>query len=56
MRDGNLMKIALITPILDDWLAFGDLVQEISSSLADLSLAMEIVAVDDGSSEPFEFG
>jgi hypothetical protein len=51
----NLMKMAVLTPILDDWPAFGRLVQEISSLLVDLPLAIEIVAVNDGSTQPFDF-
>jgi hypothetical protein len=49
------MKVAVLTPILDDWPAFGRLVQEISSLLADLPLAIEIVAVNDGSAQAFDF-
>jgi hypothetical protein len=48
------MKLAVLTPVLDDWSSFGRLLQEISSSFCDPSLALEIVAVDDGSSESFE--
>src|SRR4051794_30742524 len=51
---GNLMKVAVLTPVLDDWPAFGRLVQEVSSLSADLPLAIEIVAVNDGSAESFD--
>jgi hypothetical protein len=48
------MKIAILTPVLDDWPAFGRLLQEITAVVSDLPLVIEIVAVDDGSSVPFE--
>src|SRR5690242_9334785 len=49
------MKIAVVMPVFDDWAAFGRVLQELSSSLADLPLTLEIIGVDDGSSEFFDF-
>jgi hypothetical protein len=51
---GAAANIAIVTPVLDDWPAFARLLQDISSSLADLPLSIEIVGVDDGSSTPFD--
>jgi hypothetical protein len=48
------MKIAVVIPIFDDWAPFSRLLQELSASLADLPLALEVIGVDDGSSEPFD--
>jgi hypothetical protein len=48
------MKIAVVTPVLDDWPAFGRLLEEISVLGAELPLLLEIIAVDDGSKVPFE--
>src|ERR1700730_5370916 len=48
------MKIAVVTPVLDDWPAFGRLLEEISVLGAELPLSLEIIAVDDGSKVPFE--
>jgi hypothetical protein len=49
-----LVKIAVVTPVLDDWRAFGRLLQELSVLVTDLPFALEIVAVDDGSSVSFK--
>ena len=48
------MKIAIVTPVFDDWPAFARLLQEISVLATDLPFALEIVAVDDGSSVSYE--
>src|SRR5690348_9418477 len=46
--------IAVVTPVLDDWQSFTKLVTEISSQFSRDDVAIEVVAVDDGSSLPFE--
>ena len=48
-----LMKIAVITPVLDDWPAFCCLLQEVGHSLAGEVRDLEIIAVDDGSALGF---
>jgi hypothetical protein len=48
------MKIAVLTPVFDDWPAFARLLQEISGLATDLPFTLEIVAVDDGSSVSYE--
>ncbi len=46
--------IAVVTPVLDDWQSFATLVTEISGQFSRADVAIEIVAIDDGSSLPFE--
>jgi polyisoprenyl-phosphate glycosyltransferase len=48
-----LPKIAIATPVLDDWPAFCRLLQEVGRGLAGEVQDLEIVAVDDGSAQPF---
>ena len=43
-------RLAILVPVLDDWESFATLVRRISAAVPDA----EIVAVDDGSSEPFD--
>jgi polyisoprenyl-phosphate glycosyltransferase len=52
----NLAKIAIVTPVLDDWAAFGCLLREVSRSLSGEVQGLEIIAVDDGSAQPFAIG
>ena len=46
--------IAVVTPVLDDWPSFATLVTEISSQFSRADVAIEIVAIDDGSTLPFD--
>lgn len=46
--------LALVTPVLDDWLSFTALLEEISCALRGLEIGLHVYAVDDGSSVPFE--
>ena len=45
--------IAVVTPVLDDWVSFAGLVTEISERFAGSGFAFYVYAVDDGSAEPF---
>lgn len=49
-----MRHIAIVTPILDDWQSFAALVAEIAREFTGRELAFHIVAVDDGSAEPFD--
>jgi hypothetical protein len=46
--------IAIVTPVLDDWVSFAMLVAEISDLFIASDFAFHICAVDDGSSVPFD--
>jgi hypothetical protein len=46
--------IAIVTPVLDDWVSFAALVGEIADLFAGSDFAFHIYAVDDGSSVPFD--
>ena len=46
--------IAIVTPVLDDWVPFTVLVEEISSLFSGSQFAFHICVVDDGSSTPFD--
>jgi polyisoprenyl-phosphate glycosyltransferase len=46
--------IAIVTPVLDDWVSFTVLVDEISNLFSGSEFAFHIFAVDDGSSTPFD--
>ena len=46
--------IAIVTPVLDDWVSFAMLVAEISDLFFGSDFAFHIYAVDDGSSVPFD--
>ena len=46
--------IAVVTPVLDDWESFAALVTEISSRFTGADVAIDVVALDDGSSTPFD--
>ena len=46
--------IAVVTPVLDDWVSFAGLVTEISERFAGSGFAFHVYAVDDGSAEPFD--
>lgn len=49
-------RILIVTPVLDDWPSFGMLVQRISDAFAGTDRSFHVLAVDDGSSVPFESG
>jgi polyisoprenyl-phosphate glycosyltransferase len=46
--------IAVVTPVLDDWESFAALVAEISSRFTGADVAIDVVALDDGSSTVFD--
>jgi hypothetical protein len=46
--------IAIVTPVLDDWVSFAALVTEISDRFTGSDFAFHIHAVDDGSAVPFD--
>jgi polyisoprenyl-phosphate glycosyltransferase len=46
--------IAVVTPVLDDWESFAALVTEISSRFTGAEVAIDVVALDDGSSTSFD--
>jgi hypothetical protein len=48
-----MARIAIVTPVLDDWEAFQRLVATLSAVLADSGAAFELIAVDDGSNSAF---
>jgi hypothetical protein len=47
-------RIAIVTPVLDDWISFERLLDEISLVSDGLPIGLDVVAIDDGSSEPFD--
>jgi polyisoprenyl-phosphate glycosyltransferase len=47
-------RIAIVTPVLDDWTSFAMLVRDISARFADRGLSFEVTALDDGSVQPFD--
>ena len=46
--------IAIVLPVLDDWVSFAGLLNEISERFTGSDLAFRVCAVDDGSAEPFD--
>jgi hypothetical protein len=46
-------RVAILTPVLDDWVCFGELVREVSSLYTGSGIEFLICAVDDGSIEVF---
>jgi polyisoprenyl-phosphate glycosyltransferase len=46
--------IAVVTPVLDDWESFATLVAEISSRFTGADVSFDVVALDDGSTVPFD--
>jgi glycosyltransferase involved in cell wall biosynthesis len=48
-----MQKVAILTPVYNDWDSFGTLLEEIDHILAGHGLELSVVAVDDGSSQPF---
>lgn len=51
--DGGARGIAIVTPVLDDWTCFAALVADLAAEYAGTGLAFQVIAVDDGSAEPF---
>ena len=51
---GALRRLAIVTPVLDDWASFACLVETISRQTLPGVESIEIVAVDDGSAENFD--
>lgn len=46
--------IAIVTPVLDDWVSFARMVNEISERFTGSDFAFHVYAVDDGSAESFD--
>ena len=46
-----MRKITLVTPVYNDWESFRRLLADLASALRDLDCSVEIIAVDDCSSE-----
>ncbi|HEY3910090.1 MAG TPA: glycosyltransferase [Stellaceae bacterium] len=46
--------IAIVTPVLDDWLSFAGLMTDVAQQYAGSDFAFHVYAVDDGSVEPFD--
>jgi hypothetical protein len=54
-RSGPAMRrVAIVTPVLDDWRAFAMLVRRVAACVARETDWIEIVAVDDGSVDSFD--
>ncbi len=51
---GPVVRIAVVTPVLDDWACFASLVGEISAQFTGSSIEFHICAVDDGSVSSFD--
>lgn len=49
-----MTRIAIVTPVLDDWEAFSRLLHEIDISLGEATIAARLVIVDDGSKDTFD--
>jgi len=49
-------RVAIITPVFNDWISFYKLVEEIDKALAGLSIEVTIIPVDDGSTQLYEEG
>jgi polyisoprenyl-phosphate glycosyltransferase len=47
-------KLAVVTPVLDDWACFAALVAEISTRFTGSDLEFQVYGVDDGSTAPFD--
>lgn len=47
-------RIAILTPVLDDWLCFATLVREISALYTGAGIEFTVCAVDDGSLQAFD--
>ena len=49
-----MQQVAIVTPVLDDWDSLVALIGEISAQYAGKGISFHVIAVDDGSNEPFE--
>jgi hypothetical protein len=49
--DFPLIKLAIVTPVFDDWTSFLTLITDLEAALQKLNCRAEIIAVDDCSSE-----
>lgn len=47
----SVLRIAIVTPVFNDWASFRELVKDLGRSLSELDCSVEIVAVDDCSTE-----
>ena len=47
-------RIAILTPVLDDWTCFGALVREISALYTGSGVEFDVITVDDGSAAAFD--
>ena len=47
-------RIAIVVPVLDDWVSFTALAHSIAGQFTDSGATVTLIAVDDGSSEPFD--
>jgi polyisoprenyl-phosphate glycosyltransferase len=47
-------RIAVVTPVFDDWASFGVLLRELSNQFSGAGLDLVVTAVDDGSTGPIE--
>jgi glycosyltransferase involved in cell wall biosynthesis len=52
--DRSMRRLAVVTPVLDDWQSFSRLVEQIADHVAPDVAWMEIVAIDDGSADNFD--
>jgi len=53
-RPDAIARIAVVTPVLDDWVCFAALLGGISAQLTGSGIEFHVVAVDDGSLTPFD--
>ncbi|HYC15503.1 MAG TPA: glycosyltransferase, partial [Stellaceae bacterium] len=47
-------RIAVVTPVFNDWACFAALVAELSERYAGSGTSFDMIALDDGSTEPFD--
>ena len=50
----RVRHIAIVTPVLDDWACFAALLEEIAAEYGGSGVRFEVIAVDDGSADPFD--
>ena len=49
-------RIAVVTPVFNDWACFSALVAELSERFAGGGISLDVIALDDGSTVPFDEG